>query len=371
MDRTSVRVSWLSVVCVVATGCMGEISSSEQDVDHVDSPVINGTTDSGDPAVVMLRATQGGYCTGTLVAPSVVITAAHCVDGITAKTVGFGLNGQSTPAAVRAQIAHPRWNGNALEAGNDVAVLLLQYPVADVTPIPISTDVSEARAGDAVRIVGYGNNRTAGTGFGTKRQASLRVVAPNSDDGDISQDKFVKVWDASTGTQTCNGDSGGPVFFSAADGREHVVGVTSFGYQGCEGGAFHTRVAAYTDFLDDYVSIDVTPPPPPPPPPPGDSVAPTISLVSPANNSTITAGQRSIVFDASDNVAVKDVTLTWSYNGKIVKCSAPAAGWTCNVNGSRYTFSANIGTGVRRFSAKAVDAAGNVGQTAALSISLR
>jgi hypothetical protein len=70
-------------------------------------------------------------------------------------------------------------------------------------------------------------------------------------------------------------------------------------------------------------------------------------------------------------VGVADVVLNWSYNGKAVSCANPDPAWTCSVSGSRFTFSANIGTGTRKFSATATDAAGNSKSTGSLSITLQ
>jgi hypothetical protein len=353
MDRTCARLCLLVMMGAALVGCLGAPDDPSV-VDGAEKSVINGTVDNGDPAVVMLRSGRSGYCTGTLISPTIVLTAAHCVDGITATSVGFGLNGQSTPVAVRQQVFHPDWDPDDLGAGNDIAVLVLASAVSGVTPIPVATDTSLARAGNPVRIVGFGNNfdNGAGTasGFGTKRQASLAALPIARRDG-VSEDSFVKVGSAD-GTQTCNGDSGGPVFHTSG-GVERVAGVTSFGFVGCVGGSFHTRVAAHLDFLADFIDVNGGGAPG------NDTTAPTISLVSPANGSTLLSGRRAFVFNATDNVGVRDVTLQWQFNNTTVPCSAPPAGWTCSRSGNTFTFSARIGTGIRRFSATAVDQAGN------------
>jgi hypothetical protein len=354
LKMTCARIGWLSIIGMTTTGCIVD-AASEAELGRGQEAIINGVLDEGDPAVVMLRDASSGYCTGTLISSSVVVTAAHCLDAIPATHVGFGVNGESTPVAVREQHKHPLWDGSYY-SGHDVAVLLLASEVPGVAPVELGLDAGAAQVGDALRIIGYGHDTAPlNTGFGLKRQAAVSA-------GVGTDELFIEVKEAD-GTQTCFGDSGGPAMQVGDDGVERIVGVTSFGFQSCTGGGYFTRLAAWADFLADFVTVEEQPEPPPPPPPPPDTIAPTVSLVSPSNGRLLLAGTRSIVFEARDNVGVTDVVLNWMYNGKLVSCASPAPGWSCAVSGSRYTFTASIGSGTRHFDVRAHDAAGNSTQS--------
>jgi hypothetical protein len=348
------RLGWLGIAGMTAMGCMMD-AASETELGSEQSAIINGTLDDADPAVVMLRSESGLYCTGALVSRTIVVTAAHCLDASGPMGVGFGIDGWSTPVTVSRQIPHPLWDGK-YDSGHDVAVLVLASEVSNVTPLPLSGDASAARQGAVLRIVGYGDNTApTNTGFGVKRQATLSASSTTSD-------LLIAVSDAS-GTQSCHGDSGGPALSTDAQGVERVVGVASYGYPNCQGGAFFTRLAAHADFLADYVEIEVPPAPPPPPPAAPDTVMPTVRLVTPSNGRVLLAGRRSIVFEALDDVGIANVALNWSHNGKVIQCAAPSAGWSCSVSGHRYTFSADIGSGLREFTVEASDQAGNIARS--------
>jgi subtilase family serine protease len=87
---------------------------------------------------------------------------------------------------------------------------------------------------------------------------------------------------------------------------------------------------------------------------------PTIASVTLARTTPPTSGNNGIVVVVNDTVSISDVILTWQFNGKVIKASAPNAtpGWTVTQSGNKYTFSATIGTGARPWTVQANDSAG-------------
>ena len=102
------------------------------------------------------------FCGATLVAPTVVVTAAHCVQGYATSSlsVGFGTAGSAPTVAVAQAHVHPDYVYRAegdYAPWNDVAVLELAQPVTDRVPATIARAVT---GGCAHRYVGYGRDTT-------------------------------------------------------------------------------------------------------------------------------------------------------------------------------------------------------------------
>ena len=240
-------------------------------VGNVAQSIINGTDDTGDPGVVMVLAQvpnsmNASLCTGEIISPHVVLTAAHCVDPA---TVGAGaqfvvFTGQvlsmtspnSDFLTVKETHFNSSFDSNAPENGNDVGVVILTNPTS-ITPVPYNrTALPQSMVGGAMRVVGYGitsASDTMGTSAGTRRTAPDTLAALDS--------QFVYLQDGSHGI--CEGDSGGPALMTLG-GEERIVGVTSFGYTGCpttgpSGGGQtayagnDTRIDAFSDFIDQWV----------------------------------------------------------------------------------------------------------------------
>ena len=236
---------------LVGCGGLEQPDEQQQEIAEAEDPIIGGTTDNGDPAIVALFAhlpneTSGYLCTGTIVTATKILTAAHCVDpdvigpGYIHEVMLGSPFGAGGTLAVSATAFDSAFDVNNLQNGHDVAVVTLAAATA-ITPIPFNTGA--LGSGTGVRIVGYGTNNHTGGGAGTKRTANTSIVGTSSTLLHIGQ----------TSRQTCHGDSGGPAL-KTINGVETIVGLTSYGsdlpFFQCFGGGYDTRVDAYTAFIN-------------------------------------------------------------------------------------------------------------------------
>lgn len=247
---------------VLALGCGGQPAAAEhaESTAQDRSEIIGGTTDTGDDSIVAVYAvapgaTSGALCTGTVIAPTVVLTAAHCVHP---DTVGTGVNFYVLTAPDLTDAAHPSPKLTVKEThydpafdiknvlnGHDIAVVILDAPTT-LKPIPWNGDTMATElTGQPVRLVGYGLNDSFGQkGAGIKRQVTAKL---NSFDSN-----FVKTGGLIPWKGICSGDSGGPVLMKVG-GVEKVVGVNSFGILYCLSESSSTRVDTYKSFIQTYV----------------------------------------------------------------------------------------------------------------------
>jgi secreted trypsin-like serine protease len=209
------------------------------------SAVIGGkTVQSGAyPYVVAVGDAQGPECGGTLIAASVVLTAAHCVAGRQASSVRVLLGSHALPASfavaeasgratrVTAVYVHPKFTPEGLHY--DAALLLLAHPAAGLRAIAMSA--ASPAAGTRVSAAGWGMTKEHGaTSPGHLRSVSVAVGTARSCGGGATPGRYFApsmLCAGSPGRDTCSGDSGGPLV-ATLHGRLELVGITSFGI-GC------------------------------------------------------------------------------------------------------------------------------------------
>ena len=203
--------------------------------------IVAGQADPGHPAVGFLASsTATMHCSGTLIAPTRVLTAAHC---LRPPALDFVLGTRRYSA--KAKLVHPHYDPD--KAGHepftfDLGIVILAEPVLDVRPAILAA--ASPRVGEVVTIVGYGLTQAGAGDPGTKRRAQTTITR-------VTSQNFWIGAGHKTPPTTCNGDSGGPTFVRR-DGVEVLLGVhsaTEDAPVSCLGVGFDVRVDVFAAWI--------------------------------------------------------------------------------------------------------------------------
>ena len=259
MDR--LHTAWIIVAAIGFAGCSPEPEPVV--LGHLMQGIQGGQVDNDRSAVVGVRINRGGGqfggCTGSLIAPNLVLTAQHCVapspSAIVCGQSRFGDPYGANQLSVTTNTQMPlQGNGlrsvreirvveqNANVCGSDMAVLILDENIPNNVAEPLVPRLDDPiQVDERYTAVGYGHIGN-GSGSGTRRSRANLTVECGS--GGCGRANGAQATEMLGSGGVCQGDSGGPPI----DALNRVMGALSRGGPNCSS-PIYSSTQGHQDWL--------------------------------------------------------------------------------------------------------------------------
>lgn len=221
-----------------------------------------------DVAAVNFAGQQG--CTGTLIAPTVVLTAGHCndpeLDSVLVGTASLARaqDGELVEVARRIPYESTPGAGDSFET-MDLTVLVLAR-ASTFAPRAVATGWAkfDIKNGAEVTIAGYGGTNADSTIYVAELQEAVTTITDFDCSTSLGCNEPVKpageLGAGGMGIDTCPGDSGGPLYLMTDYGA-FLAGATSRAYDDattqCKDGGIYARPDKVVDWIEAAAGVPV------------------------------------------------------------------------------------------------------------------
>lgn len=240
--------------------------NSFYDLGHVIPPtqtpnpdtIVGGSPTHEFPDCCAVGNQRGYYCSGTLIAPNVVVTAAHCEQIQQVFLKGSNISDPQSGETIRVE-------RTIFHEDVDLQLLILERN-SQVQACHIAQGF-EVR-GEQAMLVGFGTIDLHGTiGYGVKRKVEVPIQSLDST-GPLNREQYgsrpqVEMVAGQRGLNrdSCRGDSGGPLYIMSPEGVYYLLGVTSRGIRNsdsvCGDGGIYVRVDQFVDWIRAQTGVNI------------------------------------------------------------------------------------------------------------------
>mmetsp|Transcript_28808 Transcript_28808/g.44286 ORF Transcript_28808/g.44286 Transcript_28808/m.44286 type:complete len:334 (-) Transcript_28808:505-1506(-) len=212
------------------------------------------------------RPTKKLHCGGVLIAPNIVLTAAHCQGGFDQIVLGaHDLNNPSPDQMafkIEKELVHPEFVAHSFD--NDLMLIRLQGNTSGFDPIDMMNDgnITEVKDGDSLKVLGWGKMED-----GNMAESLQEVYVTALIDNEKCKTKLKEqwqpagvlpsmmcAWNEEDKADTCKGDSGGPMFKEMDDSTNILIGIISWGYGDCGGIGIYALISEAYDWIQKFIS---------------------------------------------------------------------------------------------------------------------